>query len=129
MSPQVPLRIVPLKPSKYAADGYVERFRRGFMPNSTVSYLKSLTPTEVDGTPCEVFAVDEYVPHRSRLPVSPGARRGPTDASRPRRCAEPHQFHRALDLAALARSRGVENVVVVGPHVMTCETTSLQDRV
>lgn len=38
MSRQVPLRIVLLKPSKYAADGYVERFRRGFMPNSTVSY-------------------------------------------------------------------------------------------
>ncbi len=61
MSRQVPLRIVLLKPSKYAADGYVERFRWGFMPNSTVSFLKSLTPAEVDGTPCEAIAIDEYV--------------------------------------------------------------------
>ena len=34
------LRVVIVKPSKYAADGYVERFRRGFMPNSTVPYLR-----------------------------------------------------------------------------------------
>ena len=39
-----PLRVVILKPSKYTADGYVERFRWGFMPNSTVPYLRSMTP-------------------------------------------------------------------------------------
>jgi hypothetical protein len=32
------LRVVIVKPSKYTADGYVERFRWGFMPNSTVPY-------------------------------------------------------------------------------------------
>ena len=31
------LRVVIIKPSKYGVTGYVERFRRGFMPNSTVS--------------------------------------------------------------------------------------------
>ncbi len=31
-----PLRVVILKPSKYRADGYVEYFRWGFMPHSTV---------------------------------------------------------------------------------------------
>ena len=39
-----PLRVVILKPSKYTADGYVERFRWGFMPNSTVPYMRSMTP-------------------------------------------------------------------------------------
>lgn len=37
------LRVVVLKPGKYDADGHVQRFRRGFMPNSTVFYLASLT--------------------------------------------------------------------------------------
>jgi hypothetical protein len=34
MSRQVPLRIVLLKPSKYAADGYVERFRWDSCPTA-----------------------------------------------------------------------------------------------
>ncbi len=127
MGRQVPLRIVLLKPSKYAADGYVERFRWGFMPNSTVSFLKSLTPAEVDGTPCEVVAVDEYV-HTDLdylALLAPSADRRTLVALVG---VQSHQFQRALDLAALARSRGVENVVLGGPHVMTCETTGLQGR-
>ena len=32
------MRVVILKPSKYMANGYVERFRWGFMPNSTVPH-------------------------------------------------------------------------------------------
>ena len=55
------LRVIVLKPGKYGADGFVQRYRRGFMPNSTVSYLASLTPAEVDGSRCEVVTVDEYV--------------------------------------------------------------------
>jgi len=127
MSRQVPFRIILLKPSKYAADGYVERFRWGFMPNSTVSYLKSLTPAEVDGTPCEVLAIDEYV-HTDLEYLSllmPGAGKRTLLALVG---VQSHQLHRALDLAALAKSRGVENVVVGGPHVMTCDTTCLQGR-
>jgi len=38
------LRVVLLKPSKYLRNGFVERFRRGFMPNASLSYLRSLTP-------------------------------------------------------------------------------------
>ena len=38
------LQVVILKPSKYTADGYVERFRWGLMPNSTVPYVRSMTP-------------------------------------------------------------------------------------
>jgi hypothetical protein len=45
-----PLRVVILKPSKYTADGYVERFRWGFMPNSTLPYLRSMTPAAPGGT-------------------------------------------------------------------------------
>jgi hypothetical protein len=36
------LQVVIIKPSKYLADGHVERFRRGFMPNSTVPYIRSM---------------------------------------------------------------------------------------
>lgn len=56
-----PLHVVVLKPSKYTADGVVERFRRGFMPNSTVPYVRSMTPPTVDGAPIDVHSIDEYV--------------------------------------------------------------------
>jgi len=121
------LRIVILKPGKYAEDGYVERFRRGFMPNSTIVHLASLTPPEVGGVRCEVLTLDEYVhgdlgyldllrgdPSRTTLLALAGV--------------QSHQFHRALDLAALARARGVEHCVVGGPHAMTCDTTELHGR-
>lgn len=55
------LRVVIIKPSKYLPDGSVERFRRGFMPNSTVPYMRSMTPSVVGGTPVEIHTVDEYV--------------------------------------------------------------------
>ena len=55
------LRVIILKPGKYDADGYAQRFRRGFMPNSTLSYLASLTPAELEGAHCEVSTIDEYV--------------------------------------------------------------------
>lgn len=42
-----PLQVVVLKPSKYLENGYVERFRRGFMPNSTVPHVRSMTPDVV----------------------------------------------------------------------------------
>ena len=55
------LQVVIIKPSKYLADGFVERFRRGFMPNSTVPYMRSMVPVEVNGMPVETQTVDEYV--------------------------------------------------------------------
>src|SRR5262245_44839895 len=55
------VRIVIIKPSNYGVDGYVERFRRGFMPNSTVPYLRSMTPSSLDGVTIETHAIDEYV--------------------------------------------------------------------
>src|SRR4029077_8101118 len=56
-----PLRVVILKPSKYTADGYVERFRWGVMPNSTMPYVRSMTPVEMGGTQVEAHTIDEYV--------------------------------------------------------------------
>src|SRR5437899_9065053 len=58
------LRVVIIKPSKYGMTGYVERFRRGFMPNSTVPYIRSMTPAAIEGVTIETHAVDEYVQDR-----------------------------------------------------------------
>jgi hypothetical protein len=55
------LRVVIIKPSKYGVSGYVDRFRRGLMPNSTVPYIRSMTPDSLDGVPIQTYAIDEYV--------------------------------------------------------------------
>jgi radical SAM superfamily enzyme YgiQ (UPF0313 family) len=118
-------RVVLVKPSKYARDGHVERFRKGFMPNSTLLHLKSLTPSELGGRPVVVDAIDEYtqcdLSYLGRL--------------RPEECSllvlagvQSHQMHRALDLAALARTNGVRHCVIGGPHVMTCDTSEVHGR-
>lgn len=122
----MPLDVVIIKPSKYLANGAVERFRRGFMPNSTVPYLRSMVPPKVAGMPVETHTIDEYVHtdlHYMNL-LSP--RRG-------RRTlvalvgVQSHQFHRALDLAAYAQRQGCLTVIG-GPHVMTCDTSMCHGR-
>lgn len=121
------LRVIILKPGKYDADGYVQRFRRGFMPNSTLSYLASLTPAEFEGARCDVTIIDEYV--QTELDYLQLLKRDPE-----RRTllafagVQSHQFQRALDLGAFARSRGVESVIIGGPHPMTCDTSLLHGR-
>jgi hypothetical protein len=121
-----PLRVVILKPSKYTADGYVERFRWGFMPNSTVPYVRSMTPAELGGTPVEVHTIDEYVhtdlEYLSLLRRQRGGRTLLALVG-----VQSHQFHRALDLAAYARRNGCL-AVIGGPHVMTCDTSMLHGR-
>jgi radical SAM superfamily enzyme YgiQ (UPF0313 family) len=118
------LRVVIVKPSKYGTNGYVERFRRGFMPNSSLPYLRSLTPDHLDGTPIDVFAIDEYV--YSDLQYLSLLRK--TDDV-PTLVAlvgvQSHQFHRALDLGAYARENGCL-AVMGGPHPITCDTSELQ---
>ncbi|HEV8578693.1 MAG TPA: B12-binding domain-containing radical SAM protein [Thermoanaerobaculia bacterium] len=127
MAARPPLRVVLLKPSKYGSDGYVERFRWGFMPNSTLRYLASLTPSEVEGSRGEVVTIDEYVhldlDYLKLLEKEPGRRTLLALVG-----VQSHQLHRALDLAAFARSRGVESCVIGGPHAMTCDTADLQGR-
>lgn len=121
-----PLRVVVLKPSKYLADGSVERFRWGFMPNSTVPYMRSMSPSVVGDSPVEVHTVDEYVHtdlrYLSLLNRPQGGRTLLALVG-----VQSHQFHRALDLAAFARRRGCM-AVIGGPHVMTCDTSMLHGR-
>ncbi len=125
MSGGAALRVVLVKPSKYGVDGYVERFRRGFMPNSTLPHIRSLTCAA--SPRCDVHAIDEYVEtdlgYLNLLEKKPGARTLLALVG-----VQSHQLHRALDLAAFARRRGVEGCVIGGPHPMTCETSGLQGK-
>lgn len=127
MSAPRPLRVVLVKPSKYGVDGRVERFRRGFMPNSTLYHLASLTPAAVAGRPVRVETVDEYVEtdlaYLRRLGADAGA-----DTVLGLVGVQSHQLHRALDLAAHARAGGVRHVVLGGPHPMTADTSAFQGR-
>jgi radical SAM superfamily enzyme YgiQ (UPF0313 family) len=120
------LRVVIVKPSKYDEDGYVERFRRGFMPNSTMLHIRSMTPDSVDGAPIVVRAFDEYVENDLEyLSLLQQDRDSSTLVALVG--VQSHQLHRALDLAAYARERGVENCIIGGPHAMTCDTTFFQN--
>jgi hypothetical protein len=126
MSGGAALRVVLVKPSKYGVDGSVERFRRGFMPNSTLPHIRSLTAAAA-GVRCEVHAVDEYVEtdlgYLDLLAKKPGVRTLLALVG-----VQSHQLHRALDLAAFGRRRGVECCVVGGPHPMTCDTSMLHGK-
>ena len=120
------LRVVILKPSKYRLVGYVERFRWGFMPNSTVPYMRSMTPAELGGKQVEVHTIDEYVhTDLGYLSLLERPRGGRTLLALVG--VQSHQFHRALDLAAYARRNGCL-AVIGGPHVMTCDTSMLYGR-
>lgn len=122
-----PLRVVVIKPSKYSADGAVERFKAGFMPNATLYHIASMTPASMDGVQVCTTTVDEYVrTDLDYLDLLQG------DAGSTTLLAlvgvQSHQFNRALDLAACAHHRGVEHCVIGGPHPMTCDTSLLQGR-
>jgi hypothetical protein len=97
------------------------------MPNSTVPHLRSMVPERVGSAPCRVEAVDEYVQTDLRyLELLEGDRDQHTLLALVG--VQSHQFQRALDLAALARERGVESCVIGGPHAMTCDTSMLHGR-
>src|SRR5688572_25819773 len=108
------LRVVIIKPSKYGETGYVERFRRGFMPNSTVPYIRSMTPASVEGVQIETHAIDEYV--QTDLDYLDLLRKPDIPTLLAVVGVQSHQFQRALDLAAFARSNGVQHCVIGGPH-------------
>ena len=121
------LRVVLIKPSKYAIDGSVERFRKGFLPNATLFHVASLTPARIGDVAVTVHLVDEYVwqdldylrwLHHDPDAITLVALVG----------VQSHQFHRALDLAAYARHHGVRHCVIGGPHPMTCDTSLLHGR-
>jgi hypothetical protein len=119
------LRVVIIKPSKYGVSGHVERFKRGFMPNSTVPYLRSMTPHSIEGVPVETIPIDEYV--QTDLGYLDLLRKPQVPTLLALVGVQSHQFQRSLDLAALARANGI-NAIIGGPHVLTCETTELQGR-
>ena len=118
------LRIVIIKPSKYLPSGYVERFRKGFMPNSTVAHIGSLTPRNMDGVALEVHAVDEYI-HGDLRYLKLFEPRGSGKTLVTLVGVQSHQFHRALDLAAIALENGCM-AVIGGPHPMTCDTSEFR---
>lgn len=122
-----PLRVVLVKPSKYAADGAVERFKVGFMPNATLYHLAALTPRSLNGQAIEVQTVDEYVhtdlEYLQLLQAAPGERVLLAVVG-----VQSNQFHRALDLTAHARAHGVRHCIIGGPHPMTCDTAMLAGR-
>ncbi len=121
------LRVVLVKPSKYGPDGSVERFRRGFMPNSTLPHLAALTPRRLADREIAVRAIDEYV--QTDLDYLRWLERDPDCTTLLALVGvQSHQFQRALDLAAYARERGVGLAVMGGPHPMTCDTAALQGR-
>ena len=120
------LRVVIIKPSKYGLSGKVERFRWGFMPNSTVPYIRSMTPKSFDGVPIETYAIDEYVQTDLRYLELLRNPQKPTILALVG--VQSHQFQRSLDLAAFARANGVRHCVIGGPHPMTCDTSMLQNR-
>lgn len=118
-------QIVILKPSKFGPDGTVERFRRGFMPNATIRHIDALTPDAIFGIPIQTILVDEYVETDLKY----------LDHLDPDTCllfaivgVQSHQFNLALTRAAQALDRGVRNVVIGGPHPMTCHTDALEGR-
>ena len=121
------LRVVLIKPSKYAIDGSVERFKKGFLPNATLFHIASLTPARVGDVPVTVHLVDEYVwqdlDYLRWLRKEPG-----TITLLALVGVQSHQFHRALDLTAYARHHGVHHCVIGGPHAMTCDTTIFHNR-
>ena len=106
--------------------GHVERFRRGFMPNSTVPYIRSMTPRAIGRVRIEACAVDEYV--QTDLDYLDLIRKPDVPTLLALVGVQSHQFQRSLDLAALARSHGVRHCVIGGPHPMTCDTSMHQNR-
>lgn len=121
-----PIEVVLVKPSKYNPDGFVQRFRRGFLPNATGRYIKSMTPREISGKPIRVSWIDEYVYAPAEFMH---LLRGSADHTTLVALVgiQSHQFQRALDLASFAVAHGCL-AIIGGPHPMTCNTKVLQGR-
>ncbi len=123
------LKVVLIKPSKYGIDGYVERFKTGYMPNATLYHIAGLTPPLINSVKVNIHTIDEYV--RDDLDYLK-LLHADTDKNCTTLVAivgvQSHQFHRALDLAAYAHSNGVQHCIIGGPHPMTCDTTQFQNR-
>jgi hypothetical protein len=120
------LKVIILKPSKYGLDGCVDRFHRGFMPNATVPFIRSLTPESVEGRNIQVTCIDEYV--QADLKYMQHLQGSDTNTLLALVGVQSNQIHRALDLAAYAQERGIRHIVLGGSHAMTCDTSAFQGR-
>jgi radical SAM superfamily enzyme YgiQ (UPF0313 family) len=118
------LRVVLVKPSKYALDDHVQRFHAGLMPNATLSHIASLTPDYIGGFEVSIEYIDEYIRTDLRFLNSLQHLEGVLTIVAVIG-VQSHQFQRALDIAAFARLNGIKHVIIGGPHPMTCDTTFL----
>src|SRR5206468_1187836 len=70
------LKVVLVKPSKYDESGHVQRFRLGYLPNSTLNHIRSMTPSAIDSGNQDAFCRAAY---QSQVdpqgPLSPETRR------------------------------------------------------
>src|SRR3989344_6543788 len=120
------LRAVIIKPSKYDKQGYVERFRWGFMPNSTLRLLLSMLQGEFEGCRIDATAIDEYV--QTDLNYLKLLTKGDCPTLLLLVGVQSHQLQRAIDLGLFAKQHGVEHCVLGGPHPMTCLTDELEGK-
>lgn len=118
------LEVVIVKPSKYLPNGNTERYRLGFLPNITPHFIASMTPSEIGGTKIKVIdPIDEYTnPNLKYLNLLKESNDSDTNRLIAFAGVQSHQFPRAMDLAALAVSRGAQ-AIIGGPHPMTCDTS------
>lgn len=115
------LTIVLIRPSKYDDDGYVVRFRKGFLPSNTLSCLLGLTEDVrrkgiLGSVRLETQLLDDTV---QPIPVRAIARRAKRRGNRTLVClagVQTNQFSRASDLALKFRREDVD-VLIGGFHV------------
>jgi len=85
-----------------------------------------LTPQKVSGVLIEPVVVDEF--SQTDLSYLDYLKKPDYPTLLALIGVQSNQFHRALDLAALARAHGVEHCIIGGPHPMTCDTSSVHGK-
>lgn len=120
--PVARLTIVLIKPSKYDDDGYVIRYRKGFLPSNTLSCLAGLTEdvrrrgTFGDSVTVTVKLYDDTVQPIPVERIARAARRKGNRTIVGLVGVQTNQFPRAADLALAFRRKGV-GVLLGGFHV------------
>ena len=123
------LRVTIIKPSSYDLDGWVENYRLGYMPTTTLRNIYRMTPDFVEQSgqriEIKVRPVDEIVaPNLDYLNfrTEPGVRNLVALVG-----TYSNQIHRACDIASYAIKQGAL-AIVGGPHVMSSKTDELQGK-
>ena len=105
-----------IKPSKYGIDGFTDHYLFGYMPNVTIWHIRALTPgaITVDGERVEIetHCIDDMLSlSRDVFPVGEIGVSSEVQYLVALVGVQSHQFHRALDIAALAIERGALAVI------------------